>query len=165
MSIGLVVILLLVFGMMTWPILLLKPRPEQKKREALYAKAAALGLKIQHRAPVLPSIIQERYRHLAYNISFSKAIAHGVLDKTYIALRNPETNEWFWPNKERPHAAILQALLNDYANLPASCLAVEHGLNHTTLFVADKQLDIDALPALIDSLNRIISKPLTNKKA
>lgn len=162
MSLGLVAILLLVFGMMTWPILLLKPKPAQKKREALYAQAAALGIKMQQQAPSLPPLIEKRYHHLSYCLGFSKPITHGLLSKTYTAIRNPESNEWFWPSKERPNAAILQALVDAYTVLPPWCLAVEQGPTHTTIYALEKQLVIGAVPSLLDSLNLLVSKPLAN---
>lgn len=163
MSFGLVAILLLVFGMMTWPILLLKPKPEQKQREAQYAKATALGMKMQEQAPTLPPVLQSRYTHLSYCLSFSKPAIHGMLDKTYTAIRNPDSKEWFWPNKERPNTAILQALLDVYNTLPSWCLAVEHGPIHSSIFTAKNHQDISELPALLDSLNLIISKPVAKK--
>lgn len=157
MSIWAIIIVVLAFGMMAWPLLLIKPSKQQQASSALRLALIEQGLKVHPQPPKIPEQIIRQYADLLSAIGFSKAIAQSQLKERYLAIRNPNNNEWFWPDNKRPPAFLLESLLHCYQALPAWCQAVEQGPVSSMIYAKESQVDKEALEPLLDQLNNCIS--------
>lgn len=151
-------LLLLVLGMMTWPILLLKPNPQEKKIAQLHGQAKALGLKIKPTKLQLPAQFQQNYAFIDQAVAFSLPVNNSVLPKRYSALRSMSSGEWFWPTKERPAASVMQKMVDLYQQLPSSCVAVEQSAAESVLYVLGGTFAMDEIAGYLQKLNEIIQK-------
>lgn len=158
MSIWAVIIILLVIGMMAWPLLLLKPSQAQKVASENRLKLIKQGIKIESNAPKLPEQIIRQYADLLLTVGFAKPIANSLLKERYLAIRNPATQQWFWPSQKRPPAQYLEALLSCYETLPSWCMAVEQGPVCSMIYAREIQLNSEQLPKLLEQLNDCIAK-------
>jgi hypothetical protein len=158
MSIWSIILILLVIGMMAWPLLLLKPSKAEQQRAERRLKLIEQGIKIQVTPPQLPAILQREYNKLLLSIGFSQVIANSLLQERYLAIRNPHSKEWFWPEQKRPPAALLENLLHCYKSLPDWCLAVEQGPVNSTIFALESQIDPSTIKSLLHALNQCIIK-------
>lgn len=159
MSWPVIALMVLIGGMMAWPIVLLKPTSAQKQRIALRQQVSQLGITLQMRPVQLPDSLQQQYSSLGHCVGYSRPLASSLLDSRYIALRSQQrNNDWFWINQKRPPAVLMQAMLDYYATLPDYCLAVEQSSSGSTLFALESRIVPGQLPALLDGLNQIIQK-------
>lgn len=158
MNLWAIAIILIVVGMMAWPLLLLKPSKAQKVAAEHRLKLIQQGIKVIPSSPKLPEQIIRQYADILLSIGFAKPIAQSVLKERYLALRNPNTQQWFWPEQKRPPAQYLEALLSCYESLPNWCMAVEQGPVNSTIYAREIQIDSEQLPVLLDQLNVCIDK-------
>lgn len=148
--------ILLIIGMMAWPIVMLKPNSRQKAQIAQRAEISKLGIRFRVTPPKLPDNQRQEYAALARSMGFHLDIANSVLSSNYTAVRSQYNGEWFWTNQKRPPAALMQTLLDHYKQLPDTVLAVEQGPSGSTVFALESKMQTEQLLALLTPLNRLI---------
>jgi hypothetical protein len=153
-------LLIVVLGLITYPIVLLVPSKQQKQLMTLRQAAIGRGLRIQIRPPKLPDALQSQYPDLPRTAAYLLPEPHSRLTTRYLAVRSNQPDEWFWLDKNRPPAALMQAMLDLYKTLPDYCLAVEQGNQGSALFVRERfgEQELDKLCQLLTKLNQMLVK-------
>lgn len=120
------ILAIIVFGMLSYPILQIVPSKEQKIRIKLRQYALIKGMKVQVRHVALPTEIENTHRELCNTVAYQLPVINDRLG-TSLAIRSlNNSNEWFWPDQNRPKTCYIEKLLELYQGLPDYILAVEH---------------------------------------
>lgn len=156
----LLLFIILLIGMFTYPLIMLVPTPREKVRIALRQAAMSKGIKIEVRRPVLPEKLKNPYDHLGKAVGYGLPAQNYLLKQKHTALRNPDTDEWFWLDGCRPPAHIMQTLLDIYSQLPDYCLAVEQSRDGSMIFLVENfsTEQLDAIHTSLTKLNDAIRK-------
>lgn len=153
-------LIVLIFGMMAWPIVLLKPNSRQQQLIKQRAAIAKLGISFKVTPPKLPDNQNQEYATLARSMGFHLDIANSVLDSRFTAVRSQYSGEWLWINQKRPQAALMQAMLQQYQQLPDCVLAVEQGPTGSTIYALESKVETDNLLSVLTPLNRLIEQAI-----
>ena len=153
-------ILVVVLGMLAYPIIMIVPSARQKQLMALRISATQHGIAVQIRSPILPARLKDHYRQLANGVAYALPCHDSCLTGSYTALRSSHSGDWFWPDQQRPPVTLLPALLAQYQQLPDYCLAVEQGPAGSAVYVREvfPADDIARLHASLTKLNQLICK-------
>lgn len=136
--------ILLVFGMMAWPIMQLMPTDAQKARIASRQQASQAGLIVSLEKIPLPEALADSYRHLDSAVCY-RLEHHTGLHKRLIALRSKrDPEQWFWLEGLRPETRLLEPLLEHYQHLPQAIVAVEHRPNGHGIYWHEQQSQLNA---------------------
>lgn len=148
---------LLVFGMMAWPILQLMPSDGQKRRVVIRQQAKDAGLVVSIEKIKLPEALADSYRHLDNAVNYRLEQRTG-LRKRLIAIRsNRDKSQWFWLEGLRPETHLIEPLLEQYQRLPTCIDAIEHGPNGHSIFWLEQsaQLNVTEIKALLQPCQAI----------
>lgn len=143
MNIWFFVILILAISLILGPIAMLKPKPAQKRKEALRHYAASKGLRFTLRKlPKLKTDIEEPGVSPVYYLAPTAQIQ--VLP-TWILVRTQYEHEgnfyraWDWYNEHRPGQAVSEKLRDYLPQLPDSINVITQGEAGTSLFWSEKE--------------------------
>lgn len=151
-------ILVIVMGMLAYPIMMIVPTKGQKRLIALRSAVASQGIEIEVRNPKLAPELRSDYAHMERCVAYRLRCFDTVLNQNFIALRGNHSGDWFWLNKTRPPARLVEKLLPVYRDLPDYCKAVEQGPSGSAVFVREAFPPEEAktLYALLTKLNQTI---------
>lgn len=160
----LVLFIIILIGMSTYPIMMLAPTKRDKERILLRkaVMAAGIGIEVRNPYPLLPEKLQNQYDRLKQTVGYSLSCPRSVLNQNYIAVRSNQPNEWFWINGKRPPTELMQTMLDHYRQLPDYCLAVEQG-QHASVIFTRENFSVEKLDSLLETLtklNKLICKQL-----
>ena len=136
------IIVAIVAGMVAYPMLQIIPNSRQKLVIKLRQQASKIGLSVQIRHPTLPQELHSTYHNLTCSVAYHLPDINPNIEKTYMAIRSHQSNEWFWPDQKRPPVKHLNALLQSYAHFPDCILAIEHTpIGHAIFWREDQPVE------------------------
>lgn len=143
MNIWFFVILILAISLILGPIAMLKPKPAQKRKEALRQYAASKGLRFTLRKlPKLKTDIEEPGVGPVYYLAPTaqlQALPTWVLVRTQYEHEGNFYRAWDWLNEHRPGQAVSGKLRNYLPQLPDSINVVAQGEAGTSVFWNEKE--------------------------
>ncbi len=138
MSWSLIVLIVVIVSLMLGPVLMLKPRPAQVRREALRLRARELGLGFGLRVPpALRTDVESPVAMPCYFIAprnlGAEVPAWGLVKTSY----SHEANfwqEWDWVDEKRPNPQLQGILLDIVKVLPGGVKAITSGSGGPSIF-------------------------------
>lgn len=158
MNIWFFIMLILAVAVVIGPMSMLRPSPEQRRKEALRLLAREKGLRFSMR--LLPALKTDTGKPMSMPIYYlpphdkSSDTAEWLLMRTSYAHEGNFYQEWDWQTDARPADAICD-LLNEYLpKLPLSVPAISHGNLGTCVFWSEKE-GAETLALLADMLSKV----------
>lgn len=165
MNIWFFVILILTISLILGPIAMLKPKPAQKRKEALRQYAASKGLRFTLRKlPKLKTDIEEPGVSPVYYLA---PTAQLQLLPTWILIRTQYEHEgnfyraWDWLNEHRPSQTVSGKLRDYLSQLPDSINVITQGEAGTSVFWNEKEGN-DIVDLLVQMLSELQSVATTD---
>jgi len=139
------IIAVMVFAMLVYPIMQMIPSEKQKRQVALRQAAMAKEIRVQVRYPRLTQSYINDHPEFLRTVAYFLQVKKTRLDKKFTAIKSDSDPEgWFWLDGIRPHPSVMLEMLPIYRNLPDYCLAVEQGPHGSAVFFADTHQDANA---------------------
>ena len=137
MSIGLVIALIVAVGLVLGPIMMLRPNPAQKRKEAMRLLARAQG--VQYSVRNLPQQADEMEKPAPVSVYFlppadTKVSTNWMLMRTRYQHEVHVMGWWAWRNENRPGHAEQLVLREQLENLPESVRAVSAGAEGISVY-------------------------------
>ncbi|PUA29833.1 MAG: hypothetical protein B0W54_04565 [Cellvibrio sp. 79] len=143
MNIWFFIILILAISLILGPIAMLKPKPAQKRKEALRHYAQGKGLRFTLRKlPKLKTDIEEPGVCPVYYLAPTaqmQGLPTWVLVRTQYEHDGNFYREWDWYNEHRPGQAVSEKLRDYLPQLPDSVNVITQGEAGTSVFWSEKE--------------------------
>ena len=158
MNIWFFVILLVAIALVIGPVSMLRPRPAQRRKEALRLHATKQGVRFGLRKqPKLKTDMEEPEPAPVYYLAPTSQI---LVKPGWILMRTSYEHDgnfygaWDWHGEYRPNETIQELLRNHVPELPESVTLISQGEAGTCIFWAEKE-DKDVLDRLITLLKML----------
>lgn len=158
MNIWFFIILIVTFAVVLGPISMLRPSPEQKRKEQLRLYASKRGARFgMRRLPKLKTDMDQAAAMPVYYLPPStktQDIPEWILMRTSYVHESNFFLEWDWQTDVRPSAAACDLLKVYLPQLPASVSAISRGNLGVCVFWQEKE-SLETLDTLIAMLTRL----------
>lgn len=155
MDIWFFIILLLAIALVVGPISMLRPKPAQRRKEALRMQAARQGVRFGMRK--LPKLKTATEEPVAMPIYYLAPGAKMQAMPTWILMRTAYEHEgnffrdWDWHGEQRPPVEICDMLRTYLSGLPPSVAAITQGEAGTCVYWTEQEG-----PELLDALVKML---------
>lgn len=160
MNIWFFVILILTISLILGPIAMLKPKPAQKRKEALRHYATSKGLRFTLRKlPKLKTDVDEPGVGPVYYLAPTaqlQTLPTWILVRTQYEHEGNFYRAWDWYNDHRPNKAVSERLHNYLPQLPDSVNVISQGDAGTSVFWNEKEGN-DMVDLLVQMLSELQS--------
>lgn len=158
MNIWFLVILIFAIALIIGPIAMMRPKPAQRRKEALRMHAAKHGVRFGMRSPPkLKTAMEEPSPSPVYYLAPTAALQsqpNWMLVRTDYEHEGNFYNTWDWHGSQRPGPSII-ALLRDWLpRLPTSVTVISQGDAGTYVYWSEKE-GIELLDTLIKLIREL----------
>lgn len=157
MNIWFLLILIVTFAIVLGPIAMLRPSPEQKRKEQMRMYASKQGVRFGLRK--LPALKTDMDQPLAIPVYYlppakNQEVPEWILMRTSYAHESNFYLEWDWQTAVRPSVATCDLLKCYLPQLPVSVPVISHGNLGVCVFWQEKE-GVETLNLLIEMLSRL----------
>ena len=158
MNIWFFIILIVTFAVVLGPISMLRPSPEQKRKEQLRLHASKQGARFgMRRLPTLKTDMDQAAAMPVYYLPpppKTQDVPEWILMRTSYVHESNFYLEWDWQTDVRPSAATFDLLKTYLPQVPASVPAISRG-NLGVCVVWHEKESVETLDVLIEMLTRL----------
>lgn len=157
MNIGFFIILILTIALILGPISMLRPSPQQKRKEQLRLYASKQGVRFGMRClPALKTDTDKINPSPVYYLPppDMRDVPEWILMRTHYIHEGNFYQEWDWQGDVRPNDATYDLLKTFVPQLPKSVQAISYGMLGMCVFWREQE-EQETLDLLIDMLKQL----------